>query len=156
MHKMLQPNTSGSKLTKKDNTAVKCSLLYRQVQSRVSYWPGTLTKFCDNLLYLKCMYPSPHPQISQVCSGKCQKEIQSGYSHGSHSKDHLVIQYSPHQWAFQRLQKIIDYIVDYYILLGSGESRYEVSLVWCLSIQEACSAIGMLSPWLPDIQFKVR
>ena len=47
---------------------VKCSLLHRRVQSRVSSWLGILTEFCDNLLYLKYTCPSPHPQISQVCS----------------------------------------------------------------------------------------
>ena len=47
------------------------------------------------------------------------------------------MQCSPHQWALLELQKVIDYIVDYCILFGSGESRYEVSLVWCLSTGEA-------------------
>ena len=51
------------------------------------------------------------------------------------------MQYSPHQWSLLKLQKVIDYIEGYCILFGSGVSRYEVSLVWCLSIGEACWAL---------------
>ena len=51
------------------------------------------------------------------------------------------MQCSPHQWALLELQKTIDYIEDYCILFGSGESRYEVSLVWCLSVGEVCWAL---------------
>ena len=66
------PNVVAKHLRKQTHSEgqriVKCSLLHRRVQSRVSSWLGILTKICDNLLYLKYTCPSPHPQISQVCS----------------------------------------------------------------------------------------
>ena len=40
-----------------------------------------------------------------------------------------------------KITKVIDCIRDYYIPFGNGKS-------WCLSVQEASSAIGMLSPLL--------
>ena len=36
--------------------------------------------------------------------------------------------------------KVIDYKGDYYILFGDGKSWYGI---WCLSVQEACLAMGM-------------
>ena len=45
-----------------------------------------------------------------------------------------------------KITKVIDYTGGYYILFGNGKSCYEV---WCWSVQEASSALGMLSPWLP-------
>ena len=52
-----------------------------------------------------------------------------------------------------KITKVIDYIGDYYILSGEGKSWYGI---WCLSVQEACSVIGMLSPWLPGTESKVH
>ena len=45
-----------------------------------------------------------------------------------------------------KITKVIDYIGDYYIVFGDGKSRHGI---WYLSVQEANSAIGMLSPRLP-------
>ena len=45
-----------------------------------------------------------------------------------------------------KITKVIDYIGDYYILFGDGKPWCRI---WCLSVQEANLAIGMLSPWLP-------
>ena len=42
--------------------------------------------------------------------------------------------------------KVIDYIGDDCIFFGDEKSWYGI---WCLSVQEASSALGMLSPWLP-------
>ena len=44
-----------------------------------------------------------------------------------------------------KITKVIDSIGDYYILFGNGKSWYGI---WCSSVQEASSAIGMLSPRL--------
>ena len=39
-----------------------------------------------------------------------------------------------------KITQVIDYIGDYYILSVEGKSLYGI---WCLSVQEASSAIGM-------------
>ena len=41
-----------------------------------------------------------------------------------------------------KIIKVIDYIGDYYILFGNGKSWFGT---WCLSVQEASLAVGMLS-----------
>ena len=51
------------------------------------------------------------------------------------------------------ITKVIEYRGDYYILSGEGKARYGI---WCLSVREACSALGMLSAWLPGTQSKVH
>jgi len=43
--------------------------------------------------------------------------------------------------------EVIDYIGIYYVLSGEGKSWYGI---WCLSVQEACSAVAMCSPCLPS------
>ena len=45
-----------------------------------------------------------------------------------------------------KITKALDYIGDYYILFGNGKSWYGI---WCLSVREISSAIGMLFPGLP-------
>ena len=52
-----------------------------------------------------------------------------------------------------KITEAIDYIGDYCILFGHGKSWYRI---WCLSVREACSALGMLSAWLPGTQSKVH
>ena len=47
-----------------------------------------------------------------------------------------------------KITEMIDYIGDYYSLFGDRKSWYGI---WCLSVQEATVAIGMLSPLLPDM-----
>ena len=47
-----------------------------------------------------------------------------------------------------KITKVIDYIGDYYILFGDGIAWYGI---WCSSVWEASSAIGMLSPGLPSM-----
>ena len=68
-----------------------------------------------------------------------------------------------------KITEVIDYIVVYYTLPGSRESRCELCLVGCLSLggggrgaaggggwrggvvgEGAAWPFGMLSPWLPD------
>ena len=39
-----------------------------------------------------------------------------------------------------KITKVIDYLGDYYILSVEGKSLYGI---WCLSVQEASSAIGI-------------
>ena len=45
-----------------------------------------------------------------------------------------------------KITKVFDYIGDDYILFGDGKSWYGI---WYLSVWEASTAVGMLSPWLP-------
>ena len=44
-----------------------------------------------------------------------------------------------------KITKVTDYIGDYHILSGDGKFWYGI---WCLSVWEASSVVGMLSPWL--------
>ena len=52
-----------------------------------------------------------------------------------------------------KITKVIDYIGDYYIISGNRKSWCRI---WCLSVQEASSAVGMLSPWLPGTWSKAH
>ena len=92
--------------------------------------PETPTDLCDNLLYPKCTCPSPHPQISRVCSGKCQKEIQTGYSHDSYSKGHLAHINGHYQNYRKRL--ITQKIIAFFLALGSLGTRSAWSGVYPL------------------------
>ena len=52
-----------------------------------------------------------------------------------------------------KITEVIDYTGDYHILFDDGKSWYGI---WCLSVQEASSAVGMLSPWLPGTWSKAH
>ena len=69
-------------------------------------------------------------------------------------KGQLVIHCGLHQWVEAiKITKTTDHIGDHYILFGDGKSRYGT---WCLSVREASSAVGMLSPWLPGTWSKAH
>ena len=68
--------------------------------------------------------------------------MQSGYTQVSLSEGLAGFTLNPTPIGAIKITKVIDYIGDYNILFGNGKYWYAI---WYLSVQEASSAIGMLS-----------
>ena len=127
-------------------------MLHRRVRGRVPFSQGPRSTFLKTLYTLGVCAQSPIPQflklslenvkgrhnqiIAMIHNQRVSCLYIAAYTNGCH-KDYKG------GW----LQR------DYYIVSGDWKSWYGIR---CLSFWEACSVIGMLSPWLPGTYSEVH
>ena len=131
---------------------VKCSLLHRRAQSRVSSSARTPADFYENLLYLKCTAQTHIPKFLKPSLGNVKGDtirLQPWF---------LIRRVSWLYTVAYTNECHKDYKGDWlHRELSHSFWRQEI-LGWnlCVSVREASSAVGMLSAWLPGTWSKAH
>ena len=130
---------------------VACSLLHRRAHGRVFLsqrpWP-TFVKTLYTCVLLKPTPPNSLNLAWKVLKGDTVR-LQPWFIIRRVSWLYIVAYTN----GCIKITKVTDYIGDYHILSGDGKFWYGI---WCLSVWEASSAVGMLPPWLPGTQSKAH